>query len=374
MSTQTGLDAITAQFETRIEDMPRISTSSSKPTYTSIKIFQEVIDANAMSISSFTTELGHLALTRKASEVKTANGGTSFIEPTSPGTAPAPPTRITTRASAAALALDPSATGYQTTDPFLAQEAIRIFSENQRQYTRYCNAKIALRNCIIKSVDDEYIKVLKHTITRYAKVSPLTILNHLWATYGEVGINDLKANADRMKIPWNPPTPIETLFLQLEVGKDFAKEGGEVIDDSHLVRLGYDNVAATGQFTKYCTKWRKRLPVDRTWAHFRTVFTEYDKERTDSMTADEASYSINQVQEMIDVGIENKLAAWTQQYADDNVQPYTPPTPPPSPPAHPAANALSENDLVRLATILQGNNTNGIDMEKLCQLIVNELA
>ena len=108
--------------------MPRIRTSSSNHLYTYIKAFQEAIDVNTMAITSYTTELGHLALTRKASEFKSASDGTSFIEPTKPGKAPSPPAHITTRTSTATLATDPTAIA-ETTDPFLAHEAIHLFSE-----------------------------------------------------------------------------------------------------------------------------------------------------------------------------------------------------------------------------------------------------
>ena len=72
MSSRTSIEAITALFETSIEDMPRISTSASKPKYTSINTFQEAIDANSMTITSYTMKLGHLALTRKTAVFRVA--------------------------------------------------------------------------------------------------------------------------------------------------------------------------------------------------------------------------------------------------------------------------------------------------------------
>ena len=56
----------------------------------------------------------------------------------------------------------------------------------------------------------------------------------------------LKTNEDRMRIPWSLLNPIESIFLQLEEDKEFANEGGEIIEDSQLMRLGYDNVLTTG--------------------------------------------------------------------------------------------------------------------------------
>ena len=102
--------------------MPHINTSSTNSNYTTINLFQEAIDANAISFTSYTTDLGHLALTRKLAEFKAANGDTSFVIPTHPGDVLTPPLRISTRVSAAALAIDASAIA-ETTDPYQAHES-----------------------------------------------------------------------------------------------------------------------------------------------------------------------------------------------------------------------------------------------------------
>ena len=75
MLSPSGYDAITAQFETSIEDMPRISTASTKPNYTSLKIFQEALDGNALTISCQSTQLGMLALSRSKEDYEKANNG-----------------------------------------------------------------------------------------------------------------------------------------------------------------------------------------------------------------------------------------------------------------------------------------------------------
>ena len=262
MLSPSGYDAITAQFETSIEDMPRISTASTKPNYTSLKIFQEALDGNALTISCQSTPLGMLALSRSKEDYEKANNGIAFIAPTAPGDSPVVPNRESSTRRSARVAGDSPSTEIESyiepTDPYKAQEAIRVYTHQQQEFTRYNHALVALRNCILKSCNDEYTKAKKKPITRYALTTPLEIMTHLWDTYGGVTEVDLKANEDRMKVPWNPPTPIETLFLQLEEGQEFALEGNEKIDDTTLVRLGYDNVVATGQFTKYCTKWRNR--------------------------------------------------------------------------------------------------------------------
>ena len=162
--------------------MLRISTSSAKPNYTTLHMFQQDINSSTMTIPSYQTDLGHLALTRKPTDFRSANRNISLIVPVSLGDTPTQPPRITTRASDIALAADPQATS-ETTDPYLAHEVIRMVQEQQNNYNKYRNASTALKNYILNAVDDEYIKTLKHKVTRYAKVTQPathTFMENIW--------------------------------------------------------------------------------------------------------------------------------------------------------------------------------------------------
>ena len=107
---------------------------STKPKYTSLKNFQDVIDDNALSIMSNTTEISYTALTRKATEFTAVNSTVAFIIPTNPGNVPTPPANIGTRASTAVLTGDSTAT-VEKSDPYKPQEAIRIFQDKNRNTT-----------------------------------------------------------------------------------------------------------------------------------------------------------------------------------------------------------------------------------------------
>ena len=155
-----------------------------------------------------------------------------------------------------------------------------------------------------------------------------------------------------MKVQWNLPLLIGSIFLQLEEGQSFAAEGNETIDDSILVWFGYDNIIKTGQFTKYCAKLRKRAIANQKWAEFRQYFTEYDKERSDCMTNDESTYNTNEVQEMFRNVIQTEMATWCQANTDKNTDPNLPPT---FPLPQQSANALTDSDLNKLANLLEQN-------------------
>ena len=133
----------------------------------------------------------------------------------------------------------------------------------------------------------------------------------------------MDVNMKMMKAQWTPYLlfPIEGLFKQLEEGRDFAAEANIVISESLLVMYGYDSILATGQFTKYGAKWRGCKQAVKTCKDFCTTFTKYDKDRSDSMTVKEGHYTMNQVQELIQQGVQKEMAQYSMQVQDENSNP-----------------------------------------------------
>ena len=123
--------------------MPKISSATTAPTYTSLRTFQDAINQNTLNIPSYQTELGHLSLVMDPAKFTTANGGTPFTIPTNPGTAPANP--VTAATSTRSGTPNPALADLAFTGP----EALRLFRAQQEEYLIYKQAKISLRNIII---------------------------------------------------------------------------------------------------------------------------------------------------------------------------------------------------------------------------------
>ena len=132
---------------------------------------------------------------------------------------------------------------------------------------------------------------------------------YIWKTYGKIDDADHTLNEQRMRAQWTPPTPIETLFDQLEDGQEYAAQGKEIINNSQLMRWAYDNIKATGLFDKDCERWRKRPTPLKTWTAFKSFFIiAEDDRKKNNPSASEATYSANQVQQLIQDELESILA------------------------------------------------------------------
>ena len=55
----------------------------------------------------------------------------------------------------------------------------------------------------------------------------LTMMQHLFSSYGAIGEINLEVNAVKMMRPYEPAEPIARLIEQLEKGREFAQEGGQ---------------------------------------------------------------------------------------------------------------------------------------------------
>ena len=77
-------DPIISQFRISPDLMPKMSTPTMAPNYTSIRKFQLALEENALSIQSHQTELGHLALVITEEAYLEANNEVAFNEPTDP--------------------------------------------------------------------------------------------------------------------------------------------------------------------------------------------------------------------------------------------------------------------------------------------------
>ena len=344
----TTIDPILANFTIKPELMPRISTDSSKPTHSSLRMFQDAIQDNAMTIPSPQTELGHLALVVSTSDFTTANAGTPFNVPTDPGLAPTNPTTVTTagRTRAETAAADATSTATdQTSDlAFTGPEALRAFNQAKHTFNTYRQAKTAMRNLILNSVHDTYICALKQKVTRYKMVDPITILDHLWTTYGTIDAADNTANEARMKAPWNPPTPIEVLFNQLEEGQQYAASGGETVDDTQLMRWGYEIIDNTGLFDSDNAKWRKMSSASKTWTQFKIYYSQCEHDRAKHTTKAETKFSANQVNEIMETQFQSFIDQMQAQTDDKEYQP--PPTEQYC--KETSANAISVEDVEKL--------------------------
>ena len=107
----------------------------------------------------------------------------------------------------------------------------------------------AIRNIIVEVVDEMYLDPLRLPLTGLASVPIREIFRTIMPQHDHVtSANITQAEADA-KSPWDPTTPVQTLFTQIQKAADLVEAAGDAFTDKQLVRYGYDAVLKTSSFT-----------------------------------------------------------------------------------------------------------------------------
>jgi hypothetical protein len=202
--------------------------SFSDANYKTITDITRLLNANAASIHS---ELGggnygHLALTISAASYATLSP-VAFVPPANPGTTPVIP---------------PLATAT------IIGQTVREHDESLRLWRQYNNVNAALKQQLIGSISNIYIRTLQNRHTGFANVSTREVIEDLLA-YGNITPTDTE-NDTRFKTAYDPSEPIETLYSQLEDAMDYADAGDNAYTANQVVSNAYTLVSTLECFQK----------------------------------------------------------------------------------------------------------------------------
>jgi hypothetical protein len=161
-----------------------------------------------------------------------------------------------------------------------------------REFAQWHNVDSVLRNFLIAAVPGIFLATMKKPVTGFGNVTCLELLSHLHNNYGNITEQELETNVLRMWAQWNPPTAIESLFVQIEDGVAFTAEGLDEPTKPTILRWAYDIVAKTGRYDIACREWRQLNPDPSTknWAKFKTHFKAADHNMWSQDTTGSAGY------------------------------------------------------------------------------------
>ena len=254
---------------------PTVTKIDGLPTYSTLKELVRQLQANAASVS---TELGggahgFLGLLLPAATYQNL-AGVAWNPPVNPGV----------------FAVIPNNAN--------AAERQQAYHEHKMQveaWRLYNAVHNALKQQIIGAVKPIYLKAVEDRHTAFAGVTAAELVTHLRNSYDVVTANELEKNAIKMRTEYDPEHPIEGLFEQMEDGMELAEAGGTPYTDMQVVQMAYALVFKTGVFNDACRRWRRKAIAERTWANFKSHFTEAYAEVREETAVQGNSFQANQV-------------------------------------------------------------------------------
>jgi hypothetical protein len=254
------------------QELTALSTTEN-PNNAALTLLQKEINANAMSIPSVRGggAHGHLALTMTPAAYL-AISGIAFAVPIHPGPAPIHPN---------------NATGPVIT------EINRQYTADLKEFNVYLAVEANLKKQLIQAVPDTYINELKDELLGYANATTLTLITHLFDTYGTVTADDLNKNLEDLNHPWSSSQPLEDLWKQIRICRLFA-QAHDPISEAMAVRSAITNLENSGVFIDTIKDWRKLGNADHTMIRLKALFNAANRERLRQLTTGNVGYQATQ--------------------------------------------------------------------------------
>ena len=192
--------------EALIDSFPHsvIPKIEGQPDYEKIAAIKHLLGANAASVQTTRGggSNGYLGIILSPAVYNTVSP-VPWVDPPNPGATPT----IPLNATAAQIG-----------------EAVRTHTEQLRQWREFNNVQQALKKQLLDSVDNLYLRAIRHRHVGFANRSIRDMLNHLISEYGHITPIDLKQNNNHFTKEWNPNQPFEALIDQVEEAVDYAHQ------------------------------------------------------------------------------------------------------------------------------------------------------
>lgn len=287
MSGQTSIP----NYRETLFHYPDFSVIHGEPTYETLRTMTNQLKANARSVH---TTLGgglhgHLGLVLTQAQY-TIFSNTPYDRPTRP-----PPLVIP---------------AYQL--PHVVQTAQARHNEQVRLFNESNNVEQALKQQIIKAVDDTYLTPLRNRQTNTIDVTIPDILDYLFTNHGRVSPAMLHEEEKNVKeMIYDPTHPVDIIFNRLEDLLDLSVAAHADYSAPQLINIAYVLLNRTGKYQLYIRDWLRTPQVNKTWANFKTTFRQaYQelKEAGDLEIRETSFNSANLVKDVVE-GVQTALAS-----------------------------------------------------------------
>lgn len=141
------------------------------------------------------------------------------------------------------------------------------------------------------SIPTEFYRSLVDPQFGLAQAETHAIITYLDQTYGRVTREERNKNVANMEKPYDPSTPPETLWNQIEKGVQFANPY-DPITMMRRMDMAINNLAKTGKFKTAIEKFEALPTNDRTWTRLKLdINTYWENNQLSMATATDTGYA-----------------------------------------------------------------------------------
>jgi hypothetical protein len=135
---------------------------------------------------------------------------------------------------------------------------------------------------LLVAIPEVYREDIADVDIGYANIKPLQLLDHMMTNYGKITPLDLERNMNKLGQPWDPETPVNTVFIRGSRCRKFATEGKEPIQDNTYIRALVKVFRASGVMEDAIKEWDKLKEDEQTVSALKAHFTNADRYRRET--------------------------------------------------------------------------------------------
>ena len=183
-------------------------------------------------------------------------------------------------------------------------------AEQVRLFNECYNLEQALRQQIVKAIDDSYLTALRNWQTNTIDVAIPVIIDYLFSNHGQVTLAMLHQEEKNVKeMFYNPTHPIDVIFNKVEDLSDLSTAARAEFTEQQLINIAYISINTTGKYQPYIREWSCFQADQQTLTNFKNHFRQAHQELQeagDLKIHDSQFNSANIVREVID-GVQSTL-------------------------------------------------------------------
>jgi hypothetical protein len=139
--------------------------------------------------------------------------------------------------------------------------------------------KRTMQKVLIKAVPAMFLTTFHNSEYGYADMEPGAVLEQLIQRYGTITRKEMAANLEKLKLPWNPDMPIESVFTNAEECQAFATDGDEPIPEGQYLEALEQTFKQSGVLEQAVYAWETTREEDQTLELMQEHFTKADEIR-----------------------------------------------------------------------------------------------
>ena len=193
---------------------------------------------------------------------------------------------------------------------------LNTWRAHTRTYNTIQRTEVLLLSMLERAIEGTYLTGIHNDSHGFGTRSLRDVFQHLIATYGSIGPDELLANQTRLFQPVDPNAPLSILWKQIKDCQKLASAGSVPLTPQQVIQAAQTLILQTGKYTQAYREWSALDITQKTYPNLKVRFNgEYQLQNAINVTSSGTGYHANVAYDTDGVHEDASLASAAQDFA-----------------------------------------------------------